>query len=338
MTTIHDVATAAGVSISTVSYALSGKRSVAPGTRKRIQRISAELGYQPNARARAFARRRTSIIAVTEPLRANTFTSAHMAFMLATAKAARRHEYDVLLLTQEEAGGGLQRVTAAGTVDGIIILDVLTRDERVDLARSLQVPSVVVGVPAETSGLVCVDLDFAAVGRMAVQRLASAGHRRIAFLGHPAESYTAESSNFPPRLLAGVTRESERLGVEAELLTPDTSARAVRQEVARLMSAPDRPTGLVLHGQEDQHTATLETLADLGLEVPTDVSVISAAATFDTTVFTPSIDAIPLVPERSCDRAVDLLIEQIEGTLEPRLELLSPRYVEHGSVAAPPAD
>lgn len=336
MTSIHDVARAAGVSISTVSYALTGKRSVAAATRRRVQRIADELDYRPNARARALASRRTSILAVTEPLRADTSTEAHLAFVLATAKAARRHDYDVLLLTQEEAAGGLRRVTSQGIVDGIIILDVLTHDERVELARTLDVPCVVVGVPTETAGLTCVDLDFVAVGRMAVRRLADAGHRRIGFVGHPAGSYRTGASNFPPRLRNGVTDEAERLGVVVDVTTPEPNAGAVRNVVADLVSDSAAPTALVLHAPEYAHLATLETLHELGREIPTDISVLSVAQTFDTARLSPAIDAIPLIPERSCDRATDLVLQLLDRTLEPRLELLSPTYVEHGSVRPPP--
>ena len=53
MSTIADVARVAGVSISTVSYALSGKRHVSEPVRGRIQAVIEELGYRPNAAARA---------------------------------------------------------------------------------------------------------------------------------------------------------------------------------------------------------------------------------------------------------------------------------------------
>ncbi|GAA3762316.1 LacI family DNA-binding transcriptional regulator [Salinactinospora qingdaonensis] len=336
MTTIHDVARVAGVSISTASYALNGKGSVAPATRRRIQRAAEKLDYKTNARARAFASGRTSILAVTEPLRADTFTSNHMAFVLAAAKAARRYDYDILLLTQEEAAGGLRRVTSGGTVDGIVILDVLTHDERVELARTLKVPSVVVGVPADTAGLVCVDLDFVAAGRMAVQRLAQAGHRRIGFIGHPAASYRPEASNFPPRLRTGLTEEAGRLGVAVDTVTPEVDYRTARRTVTELLSVREPPTALVLHAHEEAHTAALEALADLGRTVPDDVSLISVAQTFDTARFSPAIDAVPLVAERSCERATELLLAMIDGDVEPRLELLSPFYVDHGSVRRPP--
>ncbi len=62
MTTIHDVATRAGVSRSTVSYALSGKRAISQETRQRIEEAIRELGFTPNAGARALATSQTMVL------------------------------------------------------------------------------------------------------------------------------------------------------------------------------------------------------------------------------------------------------------------------------------
>ncbi|MGZ8805274.1 MAG: LacI family DNA-binding transcriptional regulator, partial [Microbacterium sp.] len=67
MVKINEVAEAAGVSISTVSYALSGKRPISADTRRRIEDAVRELGYSPNAGARMLAGSRTQIFALTEP-------------------------------------------------------------------------------------------------------------------------------------------------------------------------------------------------------------------------------------------------------------------------------
>ena len=162
MAKIDEVAKAAGVSISTVSYALSGKRPVSEKTRRRIEDAAAALGYTPDAGARMLAGRRTHIFALTEPLRKDTHAPTHMSFVLATAVAARRNDYDILLLTDEEASRGMSRVASSGLVDAILVLDVAPDDERVALSRAVATPTVFIGVPDDHEGLVCVDLDFEA--------------------------------------------------------------------------------------------------------------------------------------------------------------------------------
>src|SRR5690606_3782095 len=176
MTTIHEVAQAAGVSISTVSYALSGKRPVSEKTRRRVADAAVALGYTPDAGARMLAGRRTHIFALTEPLRADTHAPTHMAFVLAAAVAARRHGYDILLLTDEQASEGMSRVASSRLVDATLVLDVAPDDARADIARSIRTPTIFIGIPDDTEGLTCVDLDFEAAGRLAVDRLVDAGH------------------------------------------------------------------------------------------------------------------------------------------------------------------
>ncbi|MGO4750470.1 LacI family DNA-binding transcriptional regulator, partial [Streptomyces sp. 2MCAF27] len=110
MVRITDVARHAGVSPSTVSYALSGKRPISEATRRRIHASIHELGYRPHAGARALASSRTRVLALVTPLREGGDGTATMRFAARVVTAARRHDHDVLLLTQEEGEEGLHRV------------------------------------------------------------------------------------------------------------------------------------------------------------------------------------------------------------------------------------
>ncbi|MDQ0894120.1 LacI family DNA-binding transcriptional regulator [Agromyces ramosus] len=339
MAKIHEVAKAAGVSISTVSYALSGKRTISAETRQRIERAVRELDYRPNAGARMLAGRRTNIFALTEPFRADTYAPAHMAFVLATSIAARRHDYDVLLLTEEEASAGMRRVATSGLCDAVLVLDVAPDDERVGVARQLGIPSVFVGVPDDHDGLVCVDLDFEAAAGLAVDRLADAGHRSIGLLGHPPSAYLR--SNFPPRIRAGFERRARERGLDPAVELPEPGGNgsrgvAVRAAVGALL---DRGvTALVLHCDDAAHHAVLDELAARGLGIPADVAVISVGSTFDTTAMHPPLDVVPLVPQASCDRAVDLAMQMLsESAPAAGVYLIAPEYRDHGSVVQPDA-
>ncbi len=341
MAKIHEVAKAAGVSISTVSYALSGKRTISAETRRRIELAVRELDYRPNAGARMLAGRRTNIFAVTEPFRADTHAPAHMAFVLATSIAARRFDYDVLLLTDEQATAGMHRVATSGLADAVLVLDVAPDDERVALARRLDIPSIFIGVPTDHEGLVCVDLDFEAAAALAVDRLADAGHRAIGLVGHPPVAY--RRSNFPPRIRAGFEgRAAERslaYAVELPEVGDGRRSRAaqVRSAVGALLDGG--ATGLVLHCDDATHAAVLEELASRELAVPGDVAVVSVGSTFDTTSFQPPLDVIPLVPQASCDLAVGLAIQSMtEAPPAPGVHLIAPEYHAHGSVVPLPPD
>jgi DNA-binding LacI/PurR family transcriptional regulator len=336
MANITEVAEAAGVSISTVSYALSGKRPVSADTRRRIEEAVAALGYSPNAGARMLAGRRTQIFALTEPLRSDTHAPTHMQFVLATAIAARRHDYDILLLTDEEAQAGMRRVASNGLVDAILVLDVAPDDPRVGLARQIPTPTVFIGIPNDNEGLVCVDLDFEAAVKKAVDLLADAGHASIGLVGQAETAYA--KSNFPPRVRASFLDRAAERGLAAGYGTSGgkiASRTAARKTAGALLDGG--ATALVLHCTEEAHGSVLALISERGLRIPEDVSVVSVGASFDTAALSTPLDVIPLVPEASCELAVSLALQALdEDPPDPGLRLIPPTFVSRGSIAAPP--
>ena len=98
---IGEIAKRAGVSRSTVSYALSGKRNVSEQTRARVQQVIEELNYRPNAAARALKEGRTRTIGLVIPPAARRLTYMQLDFVASVLDAAARADLDVLLRRQE---------------------------------------------------------------------------------------------------------------------------------------------------------------------------------------------------------------------------------------------
>src|SRR5215467_132254 len=214
MATIADVASHAGVSMSTVSYVLSGKRPISEETRRRVQASIRALGYHPHAGARALASSRANVIALVIPLRTGVHVPVVMQFVVSVVTSARAYDHDVLLLTQDEGLKGLRRVAASAIADGLIVMDVELHDVRVPVLRSLGRPAVLIGFPEDSAGLTCIDLDFAAAGARCVDHLADLGHTCIGMVGSPHAVYLRETG-FAQRLLAGFREASARRGVGA---------------------------------------------------------------------------------------------------------------------------
>src|SRR5687767_14407236 len=78
---IGEIARRAGVSRSTVSYALSGKRAVSAATRRRIEAVVAEAGYVPNANARALKEGRTRTLGLVIPPASERLTDMQLGFV-----------------------------------------------------------------------------------------------------------------------------------------------------------------------------------------------------------------------------------------------------------------
>ena len=122
MTGIKDVAREAGVSVSTVSYVLSGKRSISAKTTDKVMAAVERLGYTPDASARKMRGMRNHIFALSAPIRGDINQAKYNAYFLQTAWQAKNRGYDVLLLTGEDAVADIRRVTQSNLVDGVMLL------------------------------------------------------------------------------------------------------------------------------------------------------------------------------------------------------------------------
>ncbi|MFF7054876.1 LacI family DNA-binding transcriptional regulator [Streptomyces griseorubiginosus] len=327
MVKITDVARRAGVSPSTVSYALSGKRPISEETRLRVEEAIRELGYRPHAGARALAGRRSNVLALVVPLRTGIHVPTVMGFAVSVVTAARRHDHDVLLLTQEEGEEGLHRVADTALVDGLVMMDVQLDDPRLPLLRALDLPSVLIGFPAVANGLTCVDLDFRAAGEVCVEHLARLGHRSVALVGSPPEVYVRGTA-YAGRVVQGFTAAADRAGMSSTVLPCEPAA--AHETAEQLLREQPALTGVVVHN-EPVLEPLVDAFADLGLRIPSDLSVTAICP--DEVAKSPRvpITSVALPSTELGERAVDLLMKKLTGTAVPESTLLAPRMTERGS-------
>lgn len=329
--TIADVAKHAGVAVSTVSYVLSGKRAISAATRQRVLDSVRALGYHPNAGARALASRRANVIALVLPLRAGMNLPVLMQFATSVVTTARQYDHDVLLMTADEGPDGLRRVAASALVDGLLLMDVEVHDARVPLLRELVEPSVLIGFPADPSGLTCVDLDFARAGALCAEHLADLGHRRIALLGAPHVVYE-RGTGFAERTLAGFTEAARRHGVEAWARPCEESFDEVHATVKVLLDEHPGLTGLVVHN-EAAVGHVLAALRMLGRRVPGDMSVVAICPDDVAERASPALTSVLIPAEDVGRQAVRLLMAKLDGQTVPESTLLEPRLTVRHSTA-----
>lgn len=329
---IADVARHAGVSTSTVSYVLSGKRTISAQTRERVERAISELGYRPHAGARALASSRSNIVALMIPLHVDVGVPVVMQFAISAVTAARRHDHDVLLLTQEEGEDGLRRVVDGAIADGIIVMDVQLHDARLPLLRSLRRPSILIGVPADPTGLTYIDLDFHAAGAACVAHLAGLGHRRVALIGSPPPVYARETA-YAHRVAAGFFDAAREHGIEPSLHPCEPTAAAARDLAARLLDPELGVTGLIVHN-EPILEALLDAAQASGRRVPGDLSLVAICP--DDVAQHPStaVTNVAVPAAEIGARAVELLMDQLAGRPCPAQTLLAPTLTVRGSTGA----
>lgn len=334
MVTLAEVAQHAGVSASTVSYVLSGKRSISMSTRERVERSIQELGYHPNAGARALASSRSNIIALMVPLRTDMYVPVMMEIAIAVATTARTHGYDVLLLTGEEGPTAVRRIAGSSLADAMILMDVELQDERLPLLRETDRAAVLIGLPADTDGLTCVDLDFEATGALCVEHLAGLGHREIAVIGEAAAVYERHTG-FAERTVDGVRAKAQEAGVRVLHRSCEGGYAAMAQTLARIFDERPGTSGFIV-----QNEAAVEPLLNLlrqqGRAVPEDVSVVAICPEQVASQASVRLTSVAIPAQEMGRRAVEQVVAKLGGRGTDEVELLAPELTVRASTRPAP--
>ncbi|MFH8738344.1 LacI family DNA-binding transcriptional regulator [Streptomyces sp. NPDC017964] len=336
MVTLAEVARHAGVSASTVSYVLSGKRSISAATRERVENSVRKLGYHPNAGARALASSRSNIIALMVPLRTDMYVPVMMEIAMAVATAARTHGYDILLLTGEEGAEAVRRIEGSALADAMIVMDVELDDERLPLLRAANRPAVLIGLPSDTAGLNCVDLDFAAAGAVCAEHLAGLGHREIAVIGEAAAVYERHTG-FAERTLTGLRERSAELGLRLLHRPCEGSYASVSATLSRVFDERPGTTAFVVQN-EAATDPLLALLRQSGRAVPEDVSVVAVCPEQVAAHASVPLTSVAVPAQEMGRRAVEQVIAKIEGRgSDEEVVLLAPELTVRESAAQAPA-
>ncbi len=321
---IGDIARRAGVSRSTVSYALSGKRTVSEATRQRIQAVIDELDYRPNAAARALKEGRTRTLGLVIPPASRRLTDMQLDFVAAVVDAAARADLDVLL---SPSGGehdrSFERVITGRRVDGVILMEIRLEDARVTRLRQAGLPFVGIGRTSRADDMWWVDVDYAALIAKCVHHLADLGHRHVALINRSAELV---ASGYGPghRAMAGFTQAVSERGITgADYCCADEAAAGEACVGVILRERPEITAIATIN--EAALPGIQRALETAGLGVPRDFSVTGVAAAHWAENFRPQLTAadVPAI-EMGAD-AVRLLSECIANPdAPPRHLLLTP--------------
>ncbi|MBT2514871.1 LacI family DNA-binding transcriptional regulator [Arthrobacter sp. ISL-30] len=337
MPTSKDVAAAAGVSQSTVSYVMSGKRPISEKTRKKVEAAIEQLTYQPNAGARALASRRTNVLGLVIPLTPDAHVGSLSEFIAVIAATARQHDRDILLVTDEEGTEGLQRVVGQQLCDGLILMQVEADDDRIPVVRKLRVPVVFIGIPNEAEGLSCIDADFALAGRQCIEEFAAAGHQGATVIGWRPESGDRKL-NFVDRFLGGAFEQAEASGLALSHVSGSADIASIEAAVDGGIAAADGPPAFA-SPEEPVLEMLPRILLDRGLKPGVDVSIIGVGTQTKSLGERLRLTTIDLEPRTVSRRAVELLcnfLKDGDGGQRQHLELIPPVVTQRDSTIPSP--
>lgn len=334
---IGEIARRAGVSRSTVSYALSGKRPVSAETRRKIQRVIEELGYRPNASARALADGRTRTLGLVFPPAGQHYLGMQLEFIGSVVEAAASQGYDVLLSPSgEDSEQSFQRLLGERRVDGAILMEIRLADDRVDHLVELDFPFVSIGRIGAPDHTWWAAVDHGALVAACVDHLADLGHRDIALINRPARLLRIgyESAH---RGLAGFRRALENRGLTGRDYPCDDDAASGRAVVERVLRDDPGTTALVTLN-EAALGGLYRGLAEAGRTVPQDFSIAGVVLTHWAESMTPPLTSADVPAEQLGRLAVDLLVARIaDPYAAPRNHLLVPPISLRASTGPVPA-
>jgi DNA-binding LacI/PurR family transcriptional regulator len=308
---LQDVAEYAGVSMKTVSNVVHDYPHVSPRMRERVQRAIDELGYRPNMMGRRLATGRTGLLAlafadVTLPY------FAELARLVADEAEARG--YRVLLEQTEGSIDGERAVVTAsesGLVDGMLFQPSVMNSAELAQSRT-DLPIVVLGENAAPLTLDRIMIDNIAAARAATEHLIALGRRRIAFAGHEAGRPTRTSE----LRIAGYQQALEDAGLTADpsMLIPSESVSAsnAARAVGEALDAGLTFDGLVCR-DDLAAIGSLRALQERGLRIPQDVAVTGWDDIALTAVLYPSLTSVSPDLKGLATRAVEMLLERIDG-------------------------
>ena len=337
MVGIKDVAAKAGVSISTVSYVMSGKRSIKEETRRKVVQVAQELGYRPKNQANLPQPVRKKVLALSSPVHEYTDYSNYASFFFAVATRAKRYDYDILLLMHEYGDRELIRVARDGMVDGILLLDVLLNDSRAEVAPMLNVPVVAIGYPSNTEAVYSVDLDVERMGREAVEKTAALGHSHVLIIGSNEFAYD-DGSNYLIRFRDAAVKHGSDLNMKVTFMPSTGYGLAdVKLLLASAFAHDPLITAIMCQTNATHVNNLLVALNERGLVVPRDISVM-AACTQGMQQLPQAVDEMPMDPNAVCSHAVDMMMDILEGRRYDvgAVELLPSRYVARGTMGECP--
>lgn len=294
--TIYDIAKLAGVNPSTVSRALNQPGRINIKTEQRIREAADELNYRVNPFARALPTGRTMTLGfivadITNPVLFGIIRGAE--------KAAAQLGYTLIIAESQESG---EREAAAAervlpSVDGLVLATTRLGDPQIQ-SLAAQKPLVLINRLVE--GVDCIVPDISIGIGQAVEHLAKAGHRRIAYLGGPETSWIGQ------RRAEAIVAAAEREGIEVVVLGPASPTLAGGP--ASLPGVLASGATAVIAYNDLMAIGLLREAQKRGMSIPDDLSIIGFDDIFGSDFTTPPLTTIRMPLSDAGHRAVHAVL------------------------------
>ena len=339
------MAVAAGLHRVTVTKALRGDPSISEATQERVRKLAAEIGYRPNASARAMRAGKFGTVAlVLSAHPGRSYLPERALRGICQTLSDRELQLTIAQLPDEKLtdAGFVPRLLREYCCDGMLIdyTDHIP-DRMIDLIEQLRQPAIWLNRKQDHD---CVYPDDLALGRQATQRLLAAGHRRIAYLDWGAGWKQLDEAHYSQRdRQAGYAEAMTAAGLTPQPIRRDDSdvvshAGELCETVTALLAGDDRPTAFVAYAPHFARRAAAAALLR-HLRVPEDLSLVAISGGGQLSLDDGRPLSTAAVPERNYGTAgVEALLEKLAAPGGTRLapRAVPPEEFFEGQTVAPP--
>ena len=330
---LKDVAELAGVSAATVSYVLSGKRSISEDTKNRVMDAVEKLDYVPDLNARSLSMRDSKLIGVvvpqTEPGERLMFHNSFYSEALGSIEYYARQKGYHILISATDANESYLTLAKKRNLDGIIVIGMYP-DEFYHQMKKTQIPIVLIDSYTNDHYYHNIRIDDAYGSYLATKHMLENGHRDIAFF-----SGQLKENGVMKKRLVGYRQALEEFDIafRQELVFEDKIDYESGIALAKkLLSSGVKATGIIA-AADILAIGAMKGLYDAHLRVPDDYSVIGFDDVEISKYLTPGLTTVKQQISLKGQRAVELLLKHIEDpTLPKQEEILPLELVERGSV------
>lgn len=332
MANIKDIAELAGVSIATVSRTLREPSKVKPATAKRVNDAVARLSYKTNLVASSLRKKRSDAVIVAVPDLHNAFVAG---LVQGVENIARDNGIKVMLGITEGRQELLDRhfeMVGGKQADGMIVLDVNVPSAIREAHGGALPPIVLACEYAADLQAPRVRFDNIEASATAVSHMVSLGHERIAFISGSDRLRMSRDRQRGFRLglrRAGVS-VNEAL-IRAGDYAVDSGVRATQE----LIASGERFTALVCESDE-MALGAIHTLAEAGLQVPSDVSVIGMDNARFAQFANPALTSVALSSSLVGEQAMRLMMDFYLDAECANREVVLPHELVLRKSTAPP--
>ena len=305
--TIVDVARHAGVSITTVSHALSGNRRVAEDTRARIERSIRELGYRPNPFARGLRTERSHMVALIVP----DITNPYYPTLARGMQEALLSEGYQMFVGSSDGDGNRERSflddSLQRRVDGVALAAFATKARTLAPVLRAGIPVVSIGATIQHRAVDLVRTDDVAGSRDATDHLIQKGYEPIGMIGGPQGTSPSDHrlEGYQAALAAAGVRFDPKIVAIGDF-TRTGGEKAMRELLAR-----ERRPRAVFCANDLMAIGAMDAAREAGLRVPRDVALMGYDDIEAASLVTPALSTVVNPADEMGHECAQLLLERM---------------------------